>query len=133
MFSKPEPVGVIEAGANARIDVTELHGNFEDRGLPLSELGMTIRKRKAATPNVVRARDIRKIGAAMVNLQVAIIQAAHVFFAENKGLAGAGAVENVTHLDVVVGRAVVGLRCSGAIQVSHLAVHGIGPNAIPVG
>ena len=44
MFSKPEPICVIEAGADAGSGITELYGDFEHRGLPLSEFGMTIGK-----------------------------------------------------------------------------------------
>jgi hypothetical protein len=45
--------------------VTERYGYLEDGRLPLSEFGMTICEGKAAVPNVVRPRDIWKVGPAM--------------------------------------------------------------------
>src|SRR6185369_411178 len=123
VLGEPLPIGIGGPRADALLSEPFGDWNFEDRRGPLVQFGMSVGKREAAVPGVVGARDVGENWRAIVHLQITILEAAHVFFAKNEGLAWTRAIEDFANFDIGKGGVVVLPGGGVDVEVAHLAVH----------
>src|ERR1035441_4632468 len=103
------------------------------RSDPFPEFGVAVGERKTATAQtVVRSRHVRPDSGGGIYLQIAVIQGAHVLFTPDKGHARVEGTGEFSGLDVCLEAGIVTQGQSLTIEIAHLAVHGVAPQALPI-
>lgn len=82
----PDPVEIVERGADAGNGLVLLLGQVQHRRLPFVGFAMAIRKGKTAGTTVAVSRDVRPTGKARpADLQPAVVDGAGIFTAKDEG------------------------------------------------
>src|ERR1700722_15042079 len=134
VLAKPNPVRIINSVGDFGIVSVAALGRLDgERGCqPLVFLGMAIEKRKPATTSEITGGRVRKSAAVTVDFEIAIADAAWVFIAEHKGRGWFRASDVGFHRVLKRGRIEIETLLL-RIECSHLPVHGIRAQPLPVG